>query len=306
MDSCRVNRHLLLLAISLLMLASSGCAGFGVRSKAAEALAECRDYACRGATALEVGQWQQAEELLRKAVDGEPSDGKSRRHLAETLWQQDQHSEAIAHMRLAVKNEPEDATLVVRLGEMLLDQRKLQEAKALGERAVALDDRNPRTWALRGLAYHELGESQRGLADLQQALRLAPEDRETLASVARIYAQRGMPQRQLTTLHRLADTYPPGELPPSLLSDEGAAYMALARPAMAVERLRLAAASGGGSAGLLYRLAEAEEATGHRTAAVAAARQALTVDATHSKSQQFLAKLSETEIATAPTAPARR
>ncbi|MEM1303282.1 MAG: tetratricopeptide repeat protein [Planctomycetota bacterium] len=278
---------------------SGGCAAFGMRSPEADALARCRDYACRGATALEIGKWGQAEQLLRKAVEESPTDAMTRRHLAETLWQQGQQAEAVAHLRLAVEREPTDASSTVRLGEMLLARRELIEARELAERAVALDDKNPRAWALRGRAHHELGDPERGLADLHNALRLAPDEREVLSHVARIYSQRGMPRRQLTTLHRLADTYPPGEAPPGLLADEGAAYLALGRPQLAVERLRMAAASGKGDARLLYRLATAEEAAGHADRARFAAEQALVADASHTPSQQMLARLSTSGVAAA-------
>ena len=128
------------------------------------------------------------------------------------------------------------------------------------------------------------------MADLFRALEYAPNNREVLTDLANLYEAQGKPHRRLATVHRLLETYPLGETPDLAYVMEADAYAALGRHAEAVEGLRVAAVKSSKNAPLLFRLAEAEELVGNRSAAIEAARQALEADQSHEPSRELLAR----------------
>lgn len=267
------------------------------RTPAADSVVEARQFACQGVTAMECGDYEKAERLLRRAAEAAPDDADARRHLAEVLWSRDQRSEAISHMRAAVNADPASPAAQCRLGQMEFAAGKWDLACRRAQKALEHDPCSADAWALRARANQRGGDAQRAMSDYFRALAYAPNDRGVLSELAALYAAQGRPHRRLATVHRLLETYPQGEAPASVLVMEADAYAALARPRDAVATLRVAAERAPGEAAVLHRLAEAEEAIGAHDRAVAAAQRALRADRGHVPSQQLLARL------TAPGGP---
>ncbi|MEM6797970.1 MAG: tetratricopeptide repeat protein [Planctomycetota bacterium] len=271
---------------------ASGCAGFRQKHPVSASVAACRMYSCQGVTALETGDYNQAESLLRQAAEASPQDADARRHLADALWAGGQQGEAVANMRSSVELQPHNAEARVRYGQMLLAGGNHSEAHDQAQQALAINPRDAAAWALRGRAMLGLGEGDRAMADLHQSLQYAPADRDVLSDLADLHKRAGQRRRELTTLHCLRETYARGEEPTELIATDADAYVALGLPTQAVERLRMACRRGNASAALLCQLAEAEAAAGDATQAVASAQLALTADANHLPAQQLLARLS--------------
>ncbi len=250
---------------------------------------------------METGQWNRAETLLAGAVEASPSDAEARRNLAEALWQQGSHRDAVVHMETAVRLDPRHAPTLVRSGEMLLMVGATEKAMQRAEEAIKLDATLAGGWALRGRVYRLQGELDRGLADMQQSLRFAPHDTGALLEVAQIQHEQGHPQRSLSTLHYLLDIYPPGEEPQQVLWLEGLAYDSLGRHQEAVESLHAASQRGEPRAELLFHLAQAEQASGQRDAATATLQRAIALDAGHEPSRVMLAQLQEVETVAGQT-----
>ena len=249
---------------------------------------------------MEVGQWDQAREILQEAVSTSPTDVEARRHLAEVLWQTGERRQAVVHMEAAVKLDPRHAPTAVRSGEMLLAIGATDRALQRAEEAFVLDNRLAGAWALRGQVYRQQGETDRALADMQQALRFSPHATDVLLAIAELHYEARQPQRCLTTVHHLLDVYAPGEEPQQALWLEGLAYGSLNRPDEAVESLYAASLRGAPQAELLYQLALAEQAAGRGAAASQTVQQALAVDATHEKSRILMANLSQVETTGEP------
>ncbi|TWT72691.1 tetratricopeptide repeat protein [Posidoniimonas polymericola] len=283
---------LLRLVCALCVLAPVGCGAFRQRTPGDAAVSVCRQFSCEGVTALEQGDCQQAESLLRRAVDAAPTDADARRHLAEALWARGEQAEAIRHMRVAVEEEPEHATAVCRLGQMEAAVGEWKLALRRAQHALQHDPKLADAWALRGRAHLETQQPDEALADLIRALEYSPNNRDVLADLARMYGLRQQSHRRLATVHRLLETYPHGEAPVDSLVMEADAYAALGRNDDAAAGLRDAAERWPQSPALLCRLAEAEAAGGRTDAAVAAAQRALAADQTHLPSQHLLARLS--------------
>ncbi len=256
-----------------------------------ESLATCRELSQNGITAMELGEWDHARAVLNEAVTTSPSDAEARRHLAEALWQTHARREAVIHMEAAVQLDPRHAPTIVRAGEMLLETGTIDEAAQRAKQAIALDSTLAGGWALRGRVERQRGNAIRALADLQQALRFAPHQTETLLQVAEIQYELGRPQRSLSTLHHLLDIYPPGEEPQKALWLEGLAYGSMQRHRDAVESLAAASTRDQPPADLLYQLARAEQSAGQTTSAANTARRVLALDQQHEPSKLLLAQL---------------
>ena len=243
---------------------------------------------------MEMGQWDQAHELLNEAVQKSPTDIDARRHLAEVLWQQEKRRDAVVQLEAAVRMDPRHAPTVARSGEMLLEIGSIDRALQRAEEALALDSSLASAWALRGRIYRHKGELERALADMQQALRYSPHMNSVLLEVAEIQFSLQQPQRSLTALHHLLDVYAPGEEPQRVLWLEGLVYGALERRQDAVESLYAASLRGQPNAELFYHLAAAQHSAAQPAAATNSLRQALALDANHQASQVLLARLQGT------------
>lgn len=291
--SIPVPRNFLYRCLALVLAViglASGCA-LTRRGAQSEYLDQAKQVWRRGVAALESGRVDEAESLLRQAAEAAPDDPAAQRQLAEALWQSGQHDEAIRRVEQACECAPDDAEAATRAGQMQLARGDTAAARQWANRALDLDARSPAAWTLRGRAHAKNGDPDRALADLQHALRYAPCDPQLLEDLARLHGERGDARRRLTTLHQLLDAYPPGQEPASVLAMAGDTYMALGRPRDAVDSLRLATTRDPGSAELLYRLAEAQAASGDTHLAIADARRALDVDGAHTASRELLARL---------------
>ncbi|MEX2309541.1 MAG: tetratricopeptide repeat protein [Pirellulales bacterium] len=292
-----------LLLAGLMLPLSAGCATFGRRGPLAEKAAACRDLSQQGVSAMEAGQWQRAELLLRQAIEASPDDVEAHRHLAEALWHRGASREAMSHIAAALHARPTDARLAVRAGEMSLALGGRDAALIHAEQAIRLDPQLAAAWALRGRVFWQLQHPERALADLGRALEFTPDNPDVLLDLATMYRARGQAARCLTTLHHLQDTYPSGQEPQAVLMLEGLTLLDLGRPHQACESFLAASRRGPASTDVLYHLAQAHSAAGRYTEATAAAQQALAIDASHQPSRQLLTELA---TRTPPNEPQRR
>lgn len=238
---------------------------------------------------MERGDGAQAQTLLQQAVKASPGDVDARRQLAEALWRAGVGQDALVHIEEAVRLDPLHAPTVVRSGEMLLGMGVADRALERADQAIALDSTLASAWALRGCVYRYRGEYDRALADMHQALRYNPNATDVLLDTAELQYQLGRPQRCLTTLQNLLESYPPGEEPRRALWLEGLAFGAVNRPADAVQALYAASTRGAPEPELLFQLARAQNSAGQPAAAAATARMA--ADAGHEGSRSMLAEL---------------
>lgn len=286
------SQTLRLLLIALVISAVlPGCATFRRRGATPEGVATSRELSRQGVAAMEMGQWQQAEDLLRKSLEASSDDASSHRSLAEALWHRGAYQEAMAQIEQAVEHDPHDANAHMRAGEMALAMGARDSAVTHAERAIRCDPKLASAWALRGRCYQRANQPERALADMNHAVELAPQNAEYLLDIATIYRQRGQSARCLTTIHHLLDTYAPGEEPQSVLMLQGLVFLDMNRPQQASEALALAAQHGQPNVEVMYHLARAYTAAGEAELAATTAQQALALDATHQPTRELLSQI---------------
>jgi tetratricopeptide (TPR) repeat protein len=269
--------------------ASPGCAALRGKRDNSEAIGACRQLSREGVAALEHGDAARAQVLLDQAVEANGNDVDARRQLADVLWQSGNAAEAMIHIDRAVELDAQHAPTIVRSGEMRLGLGDSDGALHRADESLLLDPTLAGAWALRGRVFRAKGQYERALADYHQALRYNPHSAEVLLEAAEMQYQLGRPQRCLTTLQNLLQSYPPGEKPRRALWLEGLAFSAVNRPQDAVAALCAASSGGPAEPELLYQLARAQSAAGQ--AADAAATAQLAADAGHQGSVTFLAQL---------------
>jgi tetratricopeptide (TPR) repeat protein len=234
---------------------------------------------------MEQGDVATAESLLGDAVKACPTDVEARRHYAEALWQSGQREKAVQQLLQALAIAPDDASLAVRAGEMQLALGQLDEAQRQANQVLDLNPSEGGAWALRGRAEEAGGQIDRALADLQRALEFHRDDRDLLYDTAELYRRINRPQRALSTLIALRDTYGPGEEPQQVLYLQGLALEALGRHSDAADAFALALEHGTPNPELLYRLGQSQLAAGQRQEADRSVQQSLALDPNHAPSQ---------------------
>ncbi len=268
-------------------------------------VANSRQLSQRGAGAIDRNDWSAAEGLYADAVKACPVDIDARRQYAETLWHRGDTLNAIAQLDEVNRISPDDANLCTRVGEMHLAAGHLEEARHRADQALDLSPQSAAAWTLRARVNFAAGLNEASLADAQRALSYQKADAKLLLLTAEIYRRLDRPQRALSTLESLVDTYPPGEEPKQVLFLQGLALVALGRNLDAVESYQAAAQKGDPDPDLLYRLAEAQSLAGLKDDATQSVRQALARDPSHAGSLALLQELGRPALAQS-TLPALR
>lgn len=231
--------------------------------------------------AMERGEWDNAEKLLGSAIKSCPVDPEARRRYAEALWHRGDAAAAMGQLEEAARLSPEKPELAIRMGEIYLALERWENARRAADQALAVDRANPAAWSLRARATEGAGEMRQAMADFQRALAYQPNNPVVLTELAELYRRMGQPERALTALQALIDSYPPGEEPPRALHMQGLALAALGRQDAAAESYELAIRRGGPSPDLLCHLAEAELAAGRRNDAQRSVEKALAIAPNH-------------------------
>lgn len=281
----------------------AGCRLPGRTGPVTRSLVASRQLCQQGVSAIERDQWGRAETLLREAVDTCPFDPDARYYHAEALWHRGEREQAVSQMEEACRLAVDNAALHARLAGMRLAMGQVEAARRGVQDALDLEPKLAEAWAIRARVSRARGEPRRALADYHRALALLPDDRAIQLEIADVYRQLDQAQRALATLHRLAETYSPGEEPQQVLYLQGLAYAALERWDDAAERFSAAGSQGPPTAEILFQLGQAELHAGRPAAAAAAARQALALDRQHQPSRELLGQL---ELVLGPSDAARR
>jgi tetratricopeptide (TPR) repeat protein len=243
----------------LIVTCGPGCRLVQRRGPVAPEVAEARRLCNEGLSAADRSDLVRAEGLLERAVESCPVDVDARRHYAEVLWKRGERMEAVAQISEALKLSPGDAGLCVEGGRMYLDMGLFDDAERLAREAVRVAPGSAAAWHLRGQVSLARGQPEPALADLHRALALDANDRDVLLDTAEAYRRLNRPQRALSTLAILGETYGPNQTPAHVLMLEALAQEALGRPADAIDSYTMAIARGDAPPDAAARLATLQQ-----------------------------------------------
>ena len=180
---------------------------------------------------------------------------------------------------------------MVQLGEMHFEMGKYQEAEQQAEKAIRLTPQLASAWVLKG----DIARGKNKLEEARSAyLRAIAIDRElpdVQLNLAQIFRESGEPQRALICLNQVENQHPPGDLPASLLIEQGITYKTLGRYEDASLVFAEAVKIDSNSSQLMYEWAESEMLAGRLAKAQWIAQQNLSRNPTHLPSQQLMAEI---------------
>lgn len=149
-----------------------------------------------GTLALDLGRWEEALALLRRAVELDPLNTQPRVHLAVAAYYAGHADDALATLAKVLELEPERQFAHTLVSQVYLAQSRPQQALA---DALQEPDRNLRLSAL-ALSYHALGRGKE--ADAALAELIADYHDGSAFQIAEVYAFRGETDRAFQWLDR--------------------------------------------------------------------------------------------------------
>lgn len=273
----------------LLTCPLAGCAI--ARRASQERVVQGRQMSLRGLEAMQASKWDDAEQLLRRAITTCPSDPRAQSCYSEVLWHRGEPAQAIKHMEEAVRLSGGEQQLLMRLGQMHLDRGQLFDAMKQADVAIENDRQFPDAWVLKGDVQMRLGQEDEALGSYHRALSHEPHSPRVQLAMAELYRKKGKPTRSLAILHALSDRYPSGQVPTDVLVQEGQTLADLQRHDDAAAKLAVAAQREPRSADLLLKLSEVQLQAGQHNEARQSLLAALKLEPKHVASQQLLTRL---------------
>jgi tetratricopeptide (TPR) repeat protein len=156
------------------------------------------------------GEIEQSLELLRDAVDRQPSNIGALELMAEAASRAANWSEAEYALRAALGLQPDDLNLRLRLGEVYLATGDLSAARDEFRGLTESDPHSDRAWAALGLLDAKLGRDDRAIEELAKALRENPLIPEVQLAYGELLLASGRVEEALEAF-RAADQYLQGD-----------------------------------------------------------------------------------------------
>lgn len=168
-------------------------------------LRQARQFSLRGADALQMQKYDDAEALFAEALRRCPTDERAHWGMAEVQWRRGNCQTATHHMEEASRMSGNNPDLLVRLGEMHLQAGRLAEAQVQADLALSHHRQHSGAWQLRGHIHEQQQQWQEAIQCYHRALMSQPNNSTVQLALAGIYQRQGRPQRALATLERMAD-----------------------------------------------------------------------------------------------------
>jgi Flp pilus assembly protein TadD len=165
------------------------------------------------------GQSDLAEQTLGQAMDAAPNDPSATLDLIALLNRLNQPDRARQVADSLLHQHPKDPLVLAAAFQSQLAARDLATAKAT---AAAMRDavpRNPLGYYFSGLVADASGDMAAAIREYHQALAIAPEAREPLEALTRLYARQGKTALALQELATVAASQPKDPVPPILAGE---------------------------------------------------------------------------------------
>jgi tetratricopeptide (TPR) repeat protein len=208
----RRNRHATFLrppagcfvALWVLLFGCLGCRSLR-RGQPDIGASQARHFSLRGADALQLNKYDDAETLFAEALRRCPTDERAHWGMAEVQWHRGNCQAAAYHMEEASRMSGNNPDLSVRLGEMHLQAGRLAEASLQAEAVLTQHRQHAGAWQLQGQILEQQEKWQEAIQCYHRALMSKPNNPTVQLALAGIYQRLGRPQRALATLERMSD-----------------------------------------------------------------------------------------------------
>lgn len=151
---------------------------------------------------LNLGRFQQAEELARRLVAAKPRDFQGYFLLAAAMHFGGKTDQAVVIAQQAANINPAHGQLHNLLAQISIKQRKLDEALSHARRAVELDPREALSHNTLGAVHLMREEAELAMQPLRMAVRLNPFDASAINNLSRVYADHCMVEEACVMLDR--------------------------------------------------------------------------------------------------------
>ena len=213
--SLRLNYSGQMVLVGVLMVVSTGatslltgCRGYRAKNRSL-GMTEARQFSLRGADALQLNKFDDAEALFSESLRRCPTDERAHWGMAEVQAHKGNCQAAQAHMQEASRLSGNNPDLVVRLGEMHLEAGQFDLALKHAESALSVHRNHANAWQLHGRICQEQQRWQEAVESYHRSLMSRPNNPDVQKALAETYLKMGRPQRALATLERMSDLQSP-------------------------------------------------------------------------------------------------
>ena len=227
--------HPLLAAVLCLILGCQGIPPFHSRGSKDSRRPE---LGREGVAAFERGEYDLAAEKFVQAIKSDENDLLSRRYYGEILWRNGKKNDAVHVLTDAAGREgtPEErAAICESLAEKFLESDQAASALHYADKMIELTPRRYKGWQLRAMVCQEIGKKDEALADYHRALRLAPNDKNLIRSLAVLEGELGDDRAALAVWEELGRLYPSRSQPVEVLLGKAEACRHLGRGRQAAD-----------------------------------------------------------------------
>lgn len=225
---------------------ATGCRSFPARNREL-GMTEARQFSLRGADALQLNKFDDAEALFSEALRRCSTDERAHWGLAEVHAHKGNCQAAQLHLQEASRLSGNNPDMVVRLGEMHLAAGQVELAHKQAESALSVHRNHAGAWQLKGRICQEQQRWQEAVDCYHRSLMARPNSPEVQMSLAEIYLAMGRPQRALATLERMSDLQSSDYQQAGVYLQKGLALASLGQTDDAQECLREATSRASGS-----------------------------------------------------------
>jgi tetratricopeptide (TPR) repeat protein len=199
------------------------------------------DLILRANRLLDEGDVETAFQLLRQAVSRQPSNVAALELMAEAALRSGRWQDAEFALKSALSLQPDNLNLQLRLGGVFLAKNDASAARDVFRQLTERYPHSDRAWAALGLLDARLGNHDRALRELEQALNENPLLPEVQLTYGELQLMRGDRDRALESLRSAANLLQEDAQVDARL---GQTLLALGRTEEALERLRSAVDGG--------------------------------------------------------------
>jgi tetratricopeptide (TPR) repeat protein/SAM-dependent methyltransferase len=167
-----------------------------------------QQWCARGSQLQAVGQFDNANELFRRALEVDPDCAAAYFGFGYGLLVNEKHEEAAAHYEQGLLIDDTDATAWNNLGSAYTALEKYEEAIACYESALQIDAANAKAHFNLGNVYKDIGQPSEASACYRRALYVEPELAEAHINLGVVLQQQGRLEEALASHDRAVELLP--------------------------------------------------------------------------------------------------